>query len=42
MCGLEDVWLLFEVCFALNPNCVVSVVVVAVLEVVLLLSGVCL
>ena len=42
MCGLEDVWLWFGVCFALNPKCVVSVVVVAVLDVVLLLSGVCL
>ena len=34
MCGLEVVWLWFGVCFALNPNCVVSVVVVDVLEVV--------
>ena len=30
------------VCFALNPKCVVSVVVAAVLDVVWLLSGVCL
>ena len=42
MDGLEVVWMWYGVCFALSPKCVVSVVVVAVLDVVWLLSGVCL